>query len=261
MNIKTFVVASLILLLHTSAWAAPSDTLWSDVKKKYFSDRVIEEAEFLKIIGPRIAENGSQVPLNLVVENDKSPTPIKTLYLLVDGNPVPLAAVYKLTPLVSNLNLNTRIRMDKESYLRIVGETSEGKLYMAKTLIDSSGGCGGTVSSNDELLRTDAGKIKLAVTNPIVKEDSSIIAFVIKHPMLSGLQHVALTKKLKPAFYINKVEFLFNEQLIIEADFGVSTSENPYLRFGFTADIPGNLTVIANDNEGGSFTQALGVNF
>lgn len=256
---KVWAVLFAGLFFSTTAMAETAEELWQKAQSKYFDSRHIEVSEFMQIAGPRISENGSQVPLIITIDNDKTPSRIEKLYLILDGNPIPLAATYKLGGLLGNLKLETRIRMDKQSNIRIIGETAEGKLYMATTNVEAGGGCGGNVNVEDLALNPDFGRIRLNLSG--VPGGNSHVAFMIKHPMLSGLQHNSKTKEKIPANYISKTVFRFNGELLFEADFGVSTSENPYLRFTFIPKQQGELGVIAEDNFGKKFSHDLKATF
>ena len=56
-----------------------------------------------------------------------------------------------------------------------------------------------------------------------------------------------------PAFYIQKAAFTYNNEPVMNVDFGVGTSEDPYLRFNFVPSAPGVLSVKAVDNDGKEF--------
>lgn len=242
-------------LVCAPAFAETSDKLWPEMREKFFQNREVEEVDFLNVSGPRISENGGQVPITLSMNWPKTNSPIKTLYLLIDANPRKLAATYKISESLHSLELTTRIRMDSDSYIRLVGEDATGKLFMSKTAIDAGGGCGATISAEGLASRYGIGNIKLNASNPPSPGDQSIVAFLIKHPMLSGLQRHAESKEYIPAYYITKTVFTYNNEAIIEANFGASTSENPYLRFKFDPKTDGTLIVRAEDNEGAKFVK------
>ncbi len=250
--------AALLLAFNTAAWAEASDQLWPVVKEAFFTNRNIEEVDFIKITGPKRAESGAQVPVTISVDKLQSDAnAIKNLYVIVDANPIPLAATYHLNEALGKFELSTRIRMETDSYIHVVGEAADGKLYMSKTSIRAAGGCGGTVDGDDAAVRATAGKIKLQVENPIQVGQETPTTFIIKHPMRTGLQRDLVSQGYVPAFYIQKAAFTFNNKPVMNVDFGVGTSEDPYLRFNFVPDAPGVLQVKAEDNEGAAFSNQV----
>ena len=50
-----------------------------------------------------------------------------------------------------------------------------------------------------------------------------------------------------------KAAFTYNNDPVMNVDFGVGTSEDPYLRFNFIPSVPGVLAVKAVDNDGKEF--------
>lgn len=241
------------LMLSRDVQAEPSDKLWPVVKEAFFAKRPIETADFIKITGPRRAESGAQVPVTLSLDNAAGGAAIKKIYLLVDANPIQLVATYHLTEMLGNFQLSTRIRMETDSFVRAIGETADGMLYMSVIPIRAAGGCGGTVDNDEAAIRAVAGKIKLNVESPVTIGAITPATFIIKHPMRTGLQRDLVSQGYVPAFYINKATFTYNAKPVMEVDFGVGTSEDPYLKFDFIPKEAGVLEVTASDNEGKSF--------
>src|SRR5687767_2848981 len=114
MRIKNFLsiisVALTLLMAHGSAWAEASDKLWPVVKEAFFPKRNIVEADFIKLSGPTRAESGAQVPITLTIDKPQSAADaIKNVYIIVDANPIQMAATYHLAEMLGKLQLSTRI--------------------------------------------------------------------------------------------------------------------------------------------------------
>ncbi len=249
-------LGSVILLASSPTVFAEADAkLWSVVKEAFFAKRDIQEVDFLKIDGPRRAESGAQVPVTYSYDRAAANgVDIKKIYAIVDANPIPLTATYHLTDALGNFQLSTRVRYETDSFIHIVGEDANGKLYMAKREIRAAGGCGGTVENDEAAVRAAAGKIKMNVEQPAKFGAPTTATFNIKHVMRTGLQRDLVSQGFVPAFYINKAEFKYNGKPVMTVDVGVGTSEDPYFKFSFIPDAPGTLEVTATDNEGKSFT-------
>lgn len=257
---QCFLLVSLPLALMSNAMAEANPKLWPAIQEAFFDKRNIQTAEFMKIEAPRRAESGAQVPVTYLIDNAATNgVVIKKLYAFVDANPVPLTATYHLTDMLGNFQLSTRVRFETDAFVRLVGETADGKLYMASREIRAAGGCGGTVDGDDAAIRAAAGKIKLKVEEPVKFGSAVSTIFNIKHPMRTGLQRDLVSQGYVPAFYINKATFTYNAKPVMTVDVGIGTSEDPYFKFHFTPDAPGSLEVQATDNEGKTFTQQLDV--
>lgn len=258
--VSSTLLATAFVGISQGASAEADPNLWPVVKEAFFANRPIEDADFMKITGPKRAESGAQVPVTLTIDtgNPKG-AQVKKVYVLVDANPIQLAATYNLTELLGNLQLSTRIRLETDSYIRAIGETADGKLYMAWVTIRAAGGCGGSVENDEAAIRASAGKIKMNVETPVKFGQATPTTFIIKHPMRTGLQRDLVSQGTIPAFYINKAVFTYNNKTVMDVDFGVGTAEDPYLRFDFLPSGPGTLEVKATDNEGKAFEHHVDV--
>jgi len=258
--VKLAAIGGLLLAYSSGAWAEASDKLWPVVKESFFAGKTIEDAPFIKLEGPRRAESGAQVPITLTIDRAVTDADaIKNVYLIVDANPIKLAATYHFTPLSGKAQIATRIRMETDSFVRAVGETVDGKLYMTAIEIRAAGGCGGGVDGDDKAIRAASGKIKLNVETPAKLGEANTATFMIKHPMFTGLQRDLASGGYKPAFFIQKLDFTYNSKPVMSVDVGVAIAEDPYMRFFYVPDAPGALEVKAEDNEGKSFTQSVEV--
>ncbi|MES2546397.1 MAG: quinoprotein dehydrogenase-associated SoxYZ-like carrier [Pseudomonadota bacterium] len=265
MKTKRFLVQAMLatgLLLSASSnlMAEPNPTLWPVMKEAFFEKRAMTEVTFMKIDAPRRAESGAQVPVTYSIDNAAANgVKIVKLYAFVDANPIPLTATYYLTEALGDFNLSTRIRFETDAFVRLVGETADGKLYLASREIRAAGGCGGTVENDEAATRAAAGRIKMNVEPPAKFGAATPATFNIKHVMRTGLQRDLVSQGFVPAFYINKTEFKYNGKPVMTVDVGVGTAEDPYFKFNFIPAEPGKLEVVATDNEGKSFTQAVEV--
>jgi len=258
--ICTALASAILLACSLPVFAEPDPKLWPVMKEAFFAKREMQEVDFIKIDAPRRAESGAQVPVTYSVDNVAAKgVKIIKLYAFVDANPIPLTATYHLTDMLGNFQLSTRIRFETDAFVRLVGETAEGKLYVASREIRAAGGCGGTVDGDEAAIRASAGKIKFKVEDPVKIGDATAATFNIKHPMRTGLQRELVSQGFVPAFYIKKSEFTYNGKPVLMIDVGVGTAEDPYFKFNFVPNAPGKLEVTATDNEGKTFTQQVEV--
>jgi sulfur-oxidizing protein SoxY len=258
--LSTALASTILLVCSASAFAEPDPKLWPVMKEAFFEKRPMQEADFMKIDAPRRAESGAQVPVTYLIDNAAAKgVKIVKLYAFVDANPIPLTATYHLSDTLGDFNLSTRIRFETDAFVRLVGETADGKLYLTSREIRAAGGCGGTVDGDEAAIRASAGKIKFKVEEPVKMGAATATTFNIKHPMRTGLQRELVSQGFVPAFYINKAAFNYNGKNVLTVDVGVGTAEDPYYKFNFVPTEPGKLEVTATDNEGKSFTQAVEV--
>ena len=241
------------VLIGTSSFvnADVNPDVWPYIKERIFKDKPIKEVSFLKIDGPKRASSGAQVPINIIL-TPQSGIEIIKVTIIIDSNPVQHAATYHLTRNTQELDLSTRIRMETDSFVRVVGEDSKGKLYMSKVAIRASGGCSGYMNSADPELTKDLGKI-------LVKAKKEYITTRIKHPNFTGLQKDSINGWFVPEWIITQVRYDFNGESLLVAENGISMSQDPYLKFNFSPTVAGTITVSATDTKGQIFLKTKSI--
>ena len=129
-------------LLTSPARAADERLSWEQLRTDIFGARPIEDgAGVIALDIPIRPQDAGLVPVAITVleaQADRRPT---ALTLIVDRNPVPLAAVFRLAPEAAISRIETRIRIDQYSDVRVIAETASGALYMMSLFVKATGGC------------------------------------------------------------------------------------------------------------------------
>ena len=77
------------------------------------------------------------------------------------------------------------------------------------------------------------------------------VQVLVTHPMETGLRKDKQTKKTIPAHFIQKMSLYHNDALAVEADLGISISEDPLIGFRLpTAKDGDKVKVTWSDNKG-----------
>ena len=94
---------------------------------------------------PEIAENGNTVPLSVVVDSPMTPADYVTdLLVVADGNPRPIIATFRFTPMSGRAEAATRSRLAASQTISVVAKTSAGRILAAQKQVKVTiGGCGG----------------------------------------------------------------------------------------------------------------------
>ena len=103
-----------------------------------FPGQTLQTSDKIKLKLPRIAENGSVVPITITcsIEN------VDTVYILSEKNPVPLVAKFSLSPDLETF-IGARFKM-KETCDVIVIVKAENQFYQTRQKVKVTlGGCGG----------------------------------------------------------------------------------------------------------------------
>jgi sulfur-oxidizing protein SoxY len=108
-----------------------------------FGSRTIQRGH-VTLDMPPMAEDGRYVPV--LIESDLPMTAeqyVKGVYLIVDHNPDPLVTAFHLTPAIGPLQLQTRIKMKRTTWVRAIMEASDGSLWADYLKVETTlNGCG-----------------------------------------------------------------------------------------------------------------------
>ncbi|MER9103393.1 MULTISPECIES: quinoprotein dehydrogenase-associated SoxYZ-like carrier [unclassified Mesorhizobium] len=260
-----FVFVAIILaigtLLGSSGTAsaqqttASSDRIWQDLKVDVFGDRaILVDTGVVRIEAPKRAQDAAIVPVDIYLDPAKAPDGIKSVTLIIDANPAPVAATFQLGKDAGVTHLSTRVRVNDYSYLRAIAETQGGQLHMAQTFVKASGGCSAPAVKNQDEANATMGQMKLRQFPPketMTKTEE--LQLMIRHPNNSGLQRDPLTQYFIPAHFVQKLSISQAGQPILSMEGGISISEDPNFRFDFTVHGNGEIQVEAIDTDGKTF--------
>jgi sulfur-oxidizing protein SoxY len=226
----------------------PSEETWNSIKGDIFKDRPILDGTGLVVLdAPRRAEDAAIVPIGMRVNFGSDDTrTLKSLTLVVDENPAPVAGTFTVGPRSGVTSISTRVRVNSYSYVRLVAELSDGKLYGVKTFVKASGGCSAPAASNADATKSMLGQMKFrsfrqeASTGPEAQ-------VMMRHPQNSGLQMDQLTRLYIPPFFIENLKIWQGDELMVEMDGGIAISEDPNIRFNYKPNGAGSFRVEATD--------------
>ena len=123
-----------------SAWLAENFTpnKLDQTLRHLFKDATLSETDKIAIKIPQIAENGAVVPITISSSLDA----VSRIFLLVEKNPVPLAAQFDLSPELLPF-VSARIKMAETSDVIVIVQSNDA-FYRAKERVKVTiGGCGG----------------------------------------------------------------------------------------------------------------------
>ena len=210
------------------------------------------------IEAPKRAEDAAIVPVDLHFKTDAATGRIKTVTLIVDENPSPVAAVFQFGKDAGVTHLATRLRVNAYSYVRAIAETEDGKLHMTQAFVKASGGCSAPAMKNQDEAMASLGKMKLRVftsktpgNEPMTR--ATEMQLMIRHPNNSGLQMDQLTRYYIPPHFIDGLTVSQGDRLIMSMVGGISISEDPNFRFEFNAKPGEDVKVEAADTKGKKF--------
>lgn len=250
----------LAMTATTSTSALAKDTgAWTDIREMLFAEREIQDGTgVIRLIAPERAEDAAVVPIKVVAELPQTAARyIKTVHLVIDENPAPLAGAFHLTPESGNATIATRVRINEYTNVRAIAETSDGQLYMASQFVKAAGGCSAPALKDHEQAMARLGQIKLKPITPFQPGQENRAQLLISHPNYSGLQMDPVSRNWIPPHYVREIRISYGERTILTVEGDISLSENPSIHFSFVPQAPGELRVEAVDSEDQRFTAGL----
>ncbi len=262
--IKLVLVFLLSLLLMGGAVGAADNDPdpnaspeWNALKLAMFGDREIraDGNEIVRLFLNTKADDASTVPVMINGLIDQSEENyIKTLYLIVEGNPSPIAGVFHFSPHSGRMKIETRLRFEQFSFVRAVAETNDGNLYTSERYVHASGGCSSPGGKN-QVSAALLGKIRFRIDDVIEFNRPVMVQMQIRHPNESSLAADFDTSKV-PQF-VRNVAVTYNNKMVMTAQVDFSLSDNPLFGFYFKPSSEGELTVKVEDTHDQIFERSV----
>jgi sulfur-oxidizing protein SoxY len=237
---------SIVMMLCAAGLALADDSqtpaagAWQSLRTQFYGSRDIGEVgeQLMSLEAPASTPDPAATPVVIHFGQGLSGK-VKQVRVIIDNNPSPLVATLSMQAGLPVDEIDLRVRIDRFTSVRAVAETADGHLEMRSTWVNASGGCS-TPSSPAE--GGTLGQIRLRASN----EDHAL-QISIRHPNNSGFQVDPRTGDLIPPHFVSSLRLLANDQTLLEADTGISLSENPTLRIASSEALHTPLTVEATD--------------
>ena len=233
---------------------------WSDLTHPVFGDRpVTEGAGVVTLDAPARAQDAALVPVSvaLAAGGGAGAGRVKAVWLLVDGNPSPLAGTFKFGPAADPRSLKTRVRVDQYTLVHAVAETEDGRLFAAERFVKAAGGCSAPSSKDPQLAMSRLGQMRLRLDGeaPLREGEAATAHLLISHPNNNGMQVDQVTHNFVPPRYIQDITVRYGDTEVLSVDADISLSEDPVITFGFVPRGPGPMRVDVLDSTKARFHQ------
>jgi sulfur-oxidizing protein SoxY len=252
----TFAALALLAGLGPASDAiAQSEDAWRGFRADVFGERAIREnAPWMLVTAPARAEDAALVPVELrAALPPGDPRTITNITLIVDENPAPVVAKFRLGPDRREAQFSTRVRVDAYSFIRAIAETSDGELHMTARYVKAAGGCSAPALKDQDESLAMLGEIRLrALAAGEGGNGLSRAQVMIRHPNYSGMQMNQLTRHYIPAKFVDRVVVTQGDELVFEMEGGISMSEDPVIGFDYKPN-GADLRVRAKDTDGRAF--------
>jgi sulfur-oxidizing protein SoxY len=236
---------------------------WLDFKSGTFKDRTIDPHgdAVIKLDAPARAADAAVVPIAINAQFPQTSTRyIKKLYLFIDENPEPYAGSFEFTPEAGLASIETRVRVEDYTFMRVIAETNDGKLYSAIRFVKASGGCSAPADKDEDAAESAAGQVRLQAEGQAIKGKPELAQLMVRHPNRTGMAMNQVTRNYASAYFIRKVEITYAGKPVMTANVNFSISENPNFRFYFVPNGSADLKAHIEDTKNKRFDGVVAIN-
>jgi sulfur-oxidizing protein SoxY len=230
---------------------------WAELQRAIFPGRTVSDgAGVIQLDAPPRALDAALVPFTITLPGDKQ---IKSVFLVIDNNPGPLAGHFTFGAAADPRTLKVRMRVNSYTNVHAVAEDSAGHLYAVEKFVKASGGCSAPAGSNDQESMSHLGEMKLKLLNEFAAGKPVQAQLMIRHPNFNGMQMDQLTRLYAPAHFIKTMNITYENQPVLRIESDIALSTDPVLTFGFIPRQPGRLRVEVSDSKAQSFVREFPV--
>lgn len=235
-------------------------TRWQDLKHALFGDRtVIEGTGVVALEAPARAMDAATVPISVSLPGGGSAISgrVAAVWLVVDGNPSPLAGTFRFGGAADPRSLKTRVRVDQYTLIHAVAETEDGRLFATERYVKAAGGCSAPSSKDPQLAMSRLGQMRVRLEGERPPGDGSTVSasLMISHPNNNGMQVDQLTHNFIPPRYIQEIKVRYGDETALTVDADISLSEDPVITFGLRLHGDAPLHVDVRDSTNATFHQ------
>jgi sulfur-oxidizing protein SoxY len=265
--LRMAAMAAIALGAAGSAVSAAEDAVddpWPGLVRDAFNSRTIEDGNGLLALDlPSRAEDAAIVPLTVRTTLPAGDARrVNAITIIIDRNPAPVAATFKLGPHAGTSSISTRVRVDSYTNVHAVAELSDDKLYGVAAYVKASGGCSAPALKNADEATANLGQMKFrqfANTGEAPAGKMREAQIMMRHPNNSGLQMDQVTRLYVPAFFVRELRVWQGDDLVLFMDGGISISEDPTIRFNYAPNGAKAFRAEAIDTENHVFTSTWSV--
>jgi len=246
--LRTFFVAA-VSSLAGSAFAqdaSPTSGAWQALRAGFYGSKAIGEVDekLMSLTAPASTPDPTATPVVLHF-GAMAAGKVKQVRVIIDHNPSPVAATMQLADNVPIDEIELRLRIDRATSVRAIAELADGSLEMRSAWVNASGGCSAPPSA------TSAGVLGDIRFRP--SPDHRSLQMSIYHPNNSGFQIDPVSGDPIPPHFVSHIRVRSGAQTLLEADTGISLSENPTVRIASEQPLTAPLQLEATDSKQAQF--------
>jgi sulfur-oxidizing protein SoxY len=233
---------------------------WDEVRANVFAGRAIEPAgAVIDLSAPMRPKDQSHVPIAVDIGFADGRT-IRSLTLIVDENPTPVAAVFEFGQERDRARIATELRLNAATQVRAIVEASDGRLYMADRFVKFAGGqasCSAPPQGDPVEIAGNMGKMTF---EPLRKtaaatELTPSARVKVSHPNHTGMVLDQLTLLYIPLRIVTDMEVRQGEERVFVMKGSMTLSQDPVIEFDYKANGAEEMHILVSDSDGASWAR------
>ena len=243
---------------------AVAGTVFDELRPAIFGQRAILDGHgIVSIKAPYRPEDIRAVPFDIEAAFKDGRT-VKSVTLVVDNNPSPVAASFKFGPGRDRVGLGIKFRLNQQSDVRAVVEASDGRLYMTAQLVKFPGGqaaCSAPPQTPANEIAANMGKMALAEVASGVAMSSATprVKFSLAHPNHTGMVLDQITLLYTPLRMVERLSVRQGDETVFDMEGSIALNENPVIEFDYKRNGAAQMTAVARDTDGAEFKAEFAV--
>lgn len=250
---SAFLLAVLVSLAMPSAAVVAGPT-WDGLKAEIFGSRIIQDGDgIVELAAPMRPDDQSAVPISVSARISDGRT-IRSVSIIVDENPSPLAAVFTIGGQRPQIRFGANFRLNSATDVRAVVEASDGQLYMVERHVRFAGGqaaCSAPPQGDPDEILASMGEMRLVSPAPqaALTPIEAKARLEISHPNHTGMVLDQISLLYIPLRMISQVEVKQGENLVFSMAGSISLSQNPAIDFDYRVNGASRMNVSVRDSE------------
>ena len=259
-----FVRAVAVVVLTGGVATAVAGTVFDELRPAIFGQRAILDGHgVVSIKAPYRPEDIRAVPFDIEAAFKDGRT-VKSVTLVVDNNPSPVAASFKFGPGRDHVGLGIKFRLNQQSDVRAVVEASDGRLYMTAQLVKFPGGqaaCSAPPQTPANEIAANMGRMALTEVASGVAMSSATprVKFSLAHPNHTGMVLDQISLLYTPLRMVEKLSVRQGDETVFDMEGSIALNENPVIEFDYKRNGAAQMTAVARDTDGAEFKAEFAV--
>lgn len=246
-------------LMPATALAGPT---WDGLKPDVFGDRaILDGRDVVELSAPARPDDQSIVPVAVNARLRDGRT-IKSVSIIVDENPSPVAAVFTIGGKRPHIRLAANFRFNAETDVRAVIEASDGQLYMVERHVKFAGGqasCSAPPQGDPEEIRATMGQMKLvnAQAPAAISQIEAKARLDLSHPNHTGMVLDQISLLYIPLRMVSQINVRQGDELVFSMAGSITLSQNPSIDFDYRVNGAHALDITVSDSDGATWQESF----